>query len=581
MVFFGPPDIEKLKNKRDIKGLVNALRHREAAVRKGAALGLADLANAQPGDSIHQSIEPLIKAFEDSDPSVLSAAVQALSAIGQPAVLALISALRAPGEHTREGAARAIGRLGAAAIEPAYLRLAADPLVTLLRDAVMPVRRAAAWALGRVGPRLETAQRSLPMESLTQCLRDPSAEVREATVSALGRFGDGKAIKPLEASLEDSSAAVRKIASESLTSLGWQPVTPAETALFRIARQDWEGAIASGQEAIPALIRVLDSSDSTARLSAIRVLGRTASPDAIGPLISSLKDPDEGIRAAAATALESVGAPEAIEHLLQAVRDKDRNVRKAVVRALGHTNDPRAATVIITLLRTHETDMQEIASQALVNLGTSAIADLIAVLSETDSLLRESVPAILVRIGAPAVPPLLTALRDAPVPANQSAAFILGEIRDSRAVWPLIAALQTPELTLSAVEALGKIGDSRAVKPLMDLLNSYSEAIQQAVTLALGAIGDPQSIDSLIQLLRAGDRKIRTDAANALIDMYRSRKLDLSQKRKILEQQDRISDHHSDSGTHQDENRADDWHSDRSLHEDRGIGLDFPNNMNY
>lgn len=68
------------------------------------------------------------------------------------------------------------------------------------------------------------------------------------------------------------------------------------------------------------------------------------------------------------------------------------------------------------------------------------------------------------------------------------AALMLGKLGDTRAVEPLIRALDTPgfQITLNAVEALGKLGDPRAIEPLKRFLNTdhekYREAAQQALT---------------------------------------------------------------------------------------------------
>src|SRR5512143_248609 len=159
MALFGSPDIDKLKARRDIKGLLGALKYKnDPAVRKNAALALAELADRLPPASLSIAIAPLIAAFNDTELSVLPAVVQALSAIGQPAVLPLISALRATPDRVREGSARCLGRIGASLTEPAYLRLPIDPLVGALKDSSYLVRRSAAWALGRIGPRLDLAQ---------------------------------------------------------------------------------------------------------------------------------------------------------------------------------------------------------------------------------------------------------------------------------------------------------------------------------------------------------------------------------------------------------------------------------------
>lgn len=577
MGIFGPPDVEKLQNRRDIKGLVSALKYpKDPLIRKNAALALAGLASRGADAARTRAVPALIAALEDSDPAVISAAVQALGAIGQPAVLPLVSALRSPLDHTREGSARSIGRAGASISEPAYLRLVVDPLIALLRDPVLPVRRAAAWSLGRITPCLEPAQRRLPVESLVLALRDPSPEVREAAVASLGRSGEGIAIRPLVGALEDPAAAVSKIACEALDALGWKPASPIETASYCIARQDWAGVVACGEAAAPSLIRAIQGADQASRLFSIRALGRIASPDAIAPLVAMLKDSDEILRAAAASALEDAGAPQAIDPLLQAIRDRDRTVRKAVTRALGRTQDSRAVLPVIAVLRSRDKEMVDTAADALVLLGAASVPDLLPLLSEPDSSTQEMVGKVLVKIGSPAVLPLIALLRDAPFPTNRLAVQLLGEIRDPRAVWPLTNVLGSPDLAISAINALGQIGDSRAVRILLDQLNAYSEPVQRAAALALGSIGDPQALEPLLQLLRASDRQTRVEAANALLRMYRSGNLDLSQKRKILEQQDRFTERHNDVGSHQDEARNPDWHTDLSMHEDTGIGLDFP-----
>lgn len=578
MSLFGPPDVDKLKNRRDIKGLTGALKYRGSAlVRKNAALALYELASAVPDASYQPCVAPLIAGMQDADAGAAGACVQALGAIGRPAFLPLLSTLRSHNERAREGAARAMGRMAPNLADPGLLKLAVDPLVALMRDPAVQPRRSAAWALGRFCAYLEPAQRTLLVEALILGLRDPSSEVRETVAAGLGRSGESRAIRPLVAALEDSSAAVRKIASEGLDALGWSPTQPYETVNYRIARQDWEGAAQFGARAAEALIRVMGGSDAAARLAAIQVLGRTGSSEAIGPLVAALKDSDEGVRIAAASALEEAGAPDAVDALLQAVRDKDREVRKAVALALAHTDDERAVPPIIHMLRTREPDMVEISTRALVGLASHSVSYLVKILGEPDTPMQLLAADILTQIGAPAVNALITLLRDGRPPANKLAARILGDIGDPRAVWPLASALQFEEMAVPCATALGKIGDARAVKPLLELLNSsFSEAVQQSTALALGSIGDPQALDPLIQLLRASDRKIRSDAAKALIQMYRSGKLDQNQKRKIFDQHDRIIEKHTDLSSHQDETRGSDWHIDQNFHEDTGIGLDFP-----
>lgn len=71
------------------------------------------------------------------------------------------------------------------------------------------------------------------------------------------------------------------------------------------------------------------------------------------------------------------------------------------------------------------------------------------------------------------------------------AALMLGKIGDTRAVEPLIRALDTPgfQITLNAVEALGKLGDRRAIEPLKRFLTTDHEKYREAAQVALNKLG--------------------------------------------------------------------------------------------
>jgi HEAT repeat protein len=146
-------------------------------------------------------------------------------------------------------------------------------------------------------------------------------------------------------------------------------------------------------------------------------------------------------------------------------------------------------------------------------------------------------------IGTPALPALIAALRQergtGPLERLdlRNAAWALGEIRDERAVEPLIDLLRSPLLRqessftveglalslawtapVSAIEALGKIRDRRAVEPLVAMLEKKLVALKSAapneeilaldgvlvdnrIVLAaievLGSLGDPRAAEPL------------------------------------------------------------------------------------
>ena len=109
MGFLGPPDIKKLKEKKNVKGLIKALNYKkEEKVRRGAAEALGQL-----GDP--RAVEPLIKALGDFDGSVCESAAKALGELGDDrAVDPLLKVLgdSVDGFVCRRSAAEALRKLG-------------------------------------------------------------------------------------------------------------------------------------------------------------------------------------------------------------------------------------------------------------------------------------------------------------------------------------------------------------------------------------------------------------------------------------------------------------------------------------
>jgi len=76
------------------------------------------------------------------------------------------------------------------------------------------------------------------------------------------------------------------------------------------------------------------------------------------------------------------------------------------------------------------------------------------------------------------------------------AALMLGKIGDSRAVDPLVRALDAPgfQTPMYAAQALGRIGDQRAIEPLMSVATTRKDKIQKAAINALRKLGyDPDA----------------------------------------------------------------------------------------
>ncbi|GAI64117.1 unnamed protein product [marine sediment metagenome] len=86
------------------------------------------------------------------------------------------------------------------------------------------------------------------------------------------------------------------------------------------------------------------------------------------------------------------------------------------------------------------------------------------------------------------------------------AIFALGEIKDKKAVEPLIeVGLKSGLITIrsAAIRALGDIGSNEAVKPLTMLMNDEKEKlnVREEISEVLGKIASEEVVTSLIAAL--------------------------------------------------------------------------------
>jgi HEAT repeat protein len=97
-------------------------------------------------------------------------------------------------------------------------------------------------------------------------------------------------------------------------------------------------------------------------------------------------------------------------------------------------------------------------------------------------------------------------------------ALSLGEVRDPRAVDPLLQALQDTDVqtAIYAAWALGTIGDARAAPGLVALLEHEDPGLRKIAAYALGALDDPGSLAPLRGLLHDPVEDVALNAALSL-----------------------------------------------------------------
>ena len=264
--------------------------------------------------------------------------------------------------------------------------------------------------------------------------------------------------------------------------------------------------------------------DTAFKRRLVEAFGAAGAP-AVPALIQALGDSNSAVCCAAAEALGKLGDPQAIPALIQAlghdtdpfaddldldaVDDLDLDavldavyrdaVRAVAAEALVKIGTP-AVPALIQALRDRSENVRFAAAEALGKLGDpQAVPALIQALGDSDWYVRRAAAEALVKIGTPAVPALIRALGDSDSDVRAVAAWALVKI-GTPAVPALIKALGdwwSENVRRAAAEALGDLGDPQAVPPLIQALGDDWDAVRFAAAWALGKLGDPQAVPSV------------------------------------------------------------------------------------
>jgi HEAT repeat protein len=224
-LFNSHPDISSMREKKDFRGLMKALRHRDPQVQFDASAALSDL--------------------------------------GSEGVTHLIDGLASWSRDTRLGIIEALGEIK----NPR----AVDPLTRLLKDRNSEIRWEAALALGEIGdPRA--------IQPLTEALRDRSRYVRYGASAALEKLGWIPSSREEYAFLLNGRQQWETLATMGEAATG--PLSISSTDLepsVRIRAVKTLGEV-GGDKAIPALYKALRDGDGQVRWEAVLAAPKAGIP---------------------------------------------------------------------------------------------------------------------------------------------------------------------------------------------------------------------------------------------------------------------------------------------------------------
>lgn len=581
MPLFGPPNIEKMKEKRNVKGLIKALYNPDHNIYSKAAEALGEIGGKQ-------AVEPLITALQDEKWNIRMAAAKALGMIGDSrAVEPLIVVFRKTGEYSthyaREEAAKALGKIG-------DLR-AIEPLIDALQDKSDNIHMAAIEALGEIGderavePLIDrlaggkiggASARALgkigdprAIEPLVAiAIRHDKADAVKVLVEALSKFADA-AYKPLIAALKEAEwPASRKQAADILDQLGWEPGSDETAAWYWVAKRDWDHCIAMGETAAEPLLMTVRDDDINVRKAAAEALDQIGwKPDSdetaawywvakqkwhqcatmgetvVEPLIAVSRD--EAIKWDVVETLGKIGGPRAIKHLI----DYLIVYKFAAVKALSQIGKDAVGPLISVLKADNDAKAPYIA-EVLGNIGdTRAVSSLMDALRNSDSFHRPyfhvEARKALDKIGQTDIEFFINMLDDKNKSVRLDTAEVMGRLDDKRAVKPLITALKDSngDVRGAAAEALDRLGwqpgsdenaiwywiakkdwnqcidmGKTAVEPLIDVLLEDGYFVIKVIK-TLSIIGDKRAVEPIIEKLKDMDGAVREAATNALIKL--------------------------------------------------------------
>jgi len=432
------------------------------------------------------TVAELVRQLESGAPGARVIAAEALGERGPAAadaITALVKVMRAPKLNDRADALRLL------AARDALVRIgpkAVPALTDLLAHEAAPVRAVAAEALGWLGPPAADA-----VPALGKLLADQSAFVKARAADALARIGP-----KAESAVPALVKLLGEPASTEPPSFGrgqsGDPKTAATAALKAVGPK---GVAALREYVLPGLIEQYKTAKPTPwdgpGVATLAALG----PDAAGalPAIKAYvrrRDSSSDLDALVPVLLKmGPDGVKAFQELLADTKADRRAMIGAVATSRAYGNQGDLTPIVPTLvaaLKDENPAIRSSAAWALSDLGARTPPEVINVLVAQLGAPDVDRGAAFARIGAPAVPALVRALK-----------------------------AEDPKVQTRAASALGQIGGrARAALPeLRGLARSQNVRVALEASAAAARVSlDPKDATALFGALEDADPKVRVEA---------------------------------------------------------------------
>lgn len=185
------------------------------------------------------------------------------------------------------------------------------------------------------------------------------------------------------------------------------------------------------------------------------------------------------------------------------VKDGDAKVRQEAAGELANLGTERALKVLVSLLSDPDAAVQKAAEAGLVRRGASAAEALVEVLSAAPQSKVAGVEALLVRIGKPAVGPLMHAL-GGPAQGAKRAATVIGKMKEGRVpIFARVLRRGGKTARLVAAQQLAAISTNAARIALVPGLANWNHEIRAIARKALQPqFGDKGITTAILQVFK-------------------------------------------------------------------------------
>lgn len=199
------------------------------------------------------------------------------------------------------------------------------------------------------------------IEPLVRLLRgDPSALVRASAAMALGKYMLRAELEELE---ESHAAVVRTALLDVIRDLGED---------VEVRRRAVESIAYAGDEEVRGVIEgAYYAAEEKMRVSALFAMGRSADPYWRETVLSELSNPNPEMRFEAARACGELEHEEAVPALIELIEDPDREVQEAAIWALGQIGGGEARRALQICCQSEDEVLRELAEEALAELEFS------------------------------------------------------------------------------------------------------------------------------------------------------------------------------------------------------------------